>query len=179
MIITQTFLAVKTLVKEKYMYCTYCGSKVCAEGTRLCIMSPQARNLIVSFLESNFVESSVFNKSYVFVPTDLWDEWASKHNIPSQEELLFMYPDEDLHSLLFLILDEVELSPELRSFFNEPVDFDESEMFSEFSNRVVFDTSRLRNLTREDVLRYTGRKVKNLPKTVYVNDISFVGKDVL
>ncbi len=161
------------------MYCTYCGSRRCAEGTRLCVMSPQALNLIVGFLETNFVESSIFNKSYAFVPDEEWDSWASSHNLPTQEELLSLYPEEDLLSLLTMILDGVKLSPELRSFYTEPFDFEEIEMFSEFSKKVVVDTSSLRNLTREDVLRYTGKKVKNLPSVVYVNDISFVGKDVL
>lgn len=158
------------------MYCTYCGSKSCAKGTRLCVMSPQARNLIIDFLEATFVESSHFNKSYTFVPTEEWDSWAISHNLPTQEELLSLYPEEDLHSLLYLVLDEVEISPELRSFFHEPVFTDETEMFSEFSNKVLIDVSGLRRLTKDEVVKYTGRKVKNIPRPTYVESLNLVSE---
>lgn len=154
------------------MYCTYCGSKKCAEGTRLCIMSPQAMNLIVRFLEEVFFETSRFNKSYTFIPNEEWDLWALKNNVPTQIELLELYPEEDLFSLLFLALEDAKLSPELTSFFKEQVNFDESETFSEFFDGVNVNTDKLKPLTREDVLRYNGKKIKNLPRPAFISSLT-------
>lgn len=150
------------------MYCTDCGSKLCKESGKPCILSTGARYLILSWLEQQFLEKSVFNKSYNFVPFDDWDTWASQVNLPTLEELKVLYPEEDLESLLFMVLDGLELSPELRSYYSEPFDAEqiEAQGFSEFNENFVFDA---KSLTREDVMRYNKQPVKNIPRPNYVN----------
>ena len=149
------------------MYCSDCGSKLCKESGKPCILSTGARHLILSWLEQQFLEKSVFNKFYNFVPFDDWNAWAVQVGLPTLEELKILYPDEDLESLLFMVLDGLELSPELRSYFTEPFDAEqiEAEGFSEFNENFTFDA---KSLTREDVLRYNKQPVNKLPRPNYV-----------
>lgn len=118
-------------------------------------------------LERVFLEYSTFNKSYVFVPFDTWDNWAIENDMPTQSELKILYPEEDLESLLFMVLDGLELSPELQSYYSEPFDAEhiEAEGFSEFNENFTFDA---KSLTREDVLRYNKQPVNKLPRPNYV-----------
>lgn len=149
------------------MYCSDCGSKLCKESGKPCILSTGARYLILSWLEQQFLEKSVFNKSYNFVPFDDWDAWASQVNLPTLEELGVLYPDEDLESLLFMVLDGLDLSPELRSYFTEPFDAEqiEAEGFTEFRQFEVFNG---KSLTKEWLLKYNKKPVNTLPRPVYV-----------
>lgn len=146
------------------MYCTFCGSKQCRG---VCIFSDVGKTKIVEMLERVFLEYSTFNKSYVFVPFDTWDNWAIENDMPTQSELKILYPDEDLESLLFMVLEDIELSPELRSYYSEPFDAEqiEAEGFSEFNENFIFDA---KPLTREDVLRYNKQPVNKLPRPNYV-----------
>ena len=146
------------------MYCIFCGSKQCRG---VCIFSDVGKTKIVEMLERVFLEYSTFNRSYVFVPFDTWDNWAIENDMPTQSELKILYPDEDLESLLFMVLEDVELSPELRSYYSEPFDAEqiEAEGFSEFNENFTFDA---KSLTREDVMRYNKQSVKNLPRPNYV-----------
>ena len=175
MILTQVKKPVKTLDKENRMseYCEYCGSKACKSSGLWCIMSPQALNVVVPFLLRNFSENSVFNKSYSFVPWDVWDKWAVEHGLPTQDGIKSLYEGEDLESMLYLALEDAQLPPELASYFQDPVDFEEEEsaMFSEFSTPVYFDTSSGVNLTRDWIMRYNKRKIEKLPRPVYVNEM--------
>jgi hypothetical protein len=149
---------------EVRMYCTFCGSKQC-KG--VCIFSDTGKKRIVEMLERVFLEYSTFNKSYVFVPFDTWDGWAIENDMPTQADLKVLYPEEDLESLLFMVLDGLELSPELQSYYSEPFDAEhiEAEGFSEFNENFTFDA---KSLTREDVLRYNKQPVNKLPRPNYV-----------
>ena len=150
---------------EVRMYCTFCGSKQCRG---VCIFSDTGKKMIVEMLERAFLGHSTFNKSYIFVPFDTWDGWAIEHDMPTQADLKILYPEEDLESLLFMVLEDVELSPELRSYYSEPFDAEaiEAEGFSEFNENFTFDA---KPLTRDDVVRYNKQPVKNLPRPNYVN----------
>ena len=149
------------------MYCTDCGSKLCKEWGKNCIFSKEALPVIVQMLEAQFFEYSIFNKSYSFVPFDTWDEWADSNNFPTQDELMFLYPEEDLENLLFMVLQDAELSPELRSFYHHPFDAEDIEIqtFSEFSQSWRFDG---KSLTLDDIMLYNKKPVKNLPRPDYV-----------
>lgn len=149
------------------MYCTDCGSRLCKELGKPCIFSTGARNLILSWLEQQFLEKSVFNKFYNFVPFDDWNAWAVQVGLPTLEELKILYPDEDLESLLFMVLDGLELSPELRSYFTEPFDAEqiEAEGFTEFRQSESFVG---KSLTKEVLLKYNKKPVNTLPRPVYV-----------
>lgn len=149
------------------MYCTDCGSKLCKEWGKRCIFSSDSVADIVSMLEEQFLENSIFNKSYSFVPFDTWDVWANSNNFPTQDELMFLYPGEDLEGLLFLVLQDVDLSPELRSFYHEPFDAEELEIqsFSEFSQSWHFEGNPL---TLETLMLYNKKSVKTLPRPDYV-----------
>lgn len=149
------------------MYCTDCGSKLCKELGVICIFSDVGRRRILEMLELYYLERSVFNKSYAFVPLDTWDGWAIENDMPSQGDLKALYPEEDLESLLFMVLDGLELSPELQSYYTEPFDAEqiEAEGFTEFRELESFSG---KHLTREELLRYNKKPVNTLPRPVYI-----------
>jgi len=142
------------------MYCTFCGSKQCRG---VCIFSDTGKKMIVEMLERAFLEHSTFNKSYIFVPFDTWDGWAIENDMPTQGDLKAMYPDEDLESLLFMVVEGQELSPELMSYYCEPFDAEPLEVvgFSEFTERPNFSG---KSLTREELMGYNKKPVKVLPR---------------
>lgn len=149
------------------MYCTDCGSALCKEWGKLCILSEAGKALILDMLESQFIDNSFFNKYYSFVPTETWDDWALNVGLPTQDELMLLYPGEDLESLLYLVLEDMELSPELRSFYHEPFDAEplEAEAFSEFNENWTFEG---KHLTKEELMRYNKKPVRALPRPDYV-----------
>lgn len=66
-----------------------------------------------------------------------------------------------------MVLDGLELSPELRSYFTEPFDAEqiEADGFTEFRQFEVFNG---KSLTKEWLLRYNKKPVNTLPRPVYV-----------
>ena len=154
-------------------YCEFCGSKDCKSSGLECIMSPKTLDVLIPFLMQNYFNNSVFNKSYSFVPFESWDSWANENDLPTQDALLALYPEEDLESLLYMALDGASLPPELESYYHDPMSTDEHEasLFSEFSTPVAFETKGGVNLTREWLMRYNKRRLEKIPNPRYVTEI--------
>ena len=60
--------------------------------------------------------------------------------MPTQADLKILYPEEDLESLFFMVLEDVELSPELQGYYSEPFDAEtiETEGFSSSTRTFYF-----------------------------------------
>jgi hypothetical protein len=150
------------------MYCNYCGSKKCFYSELGCIFSLQTLKILVPFLEKNFINKSRFNKIYSMVPLESWDKWAIANNLPTIEILRELYPEEDLESILFLVLDgnTNRLSPELRSYYTEQseVEYEESLAFSEF--RTFFTINGLTALTKDYIMNFNLEELNKIPRPI-------------
>lgn len=152
------------------MYCTYCGSKSCYSSNKLCIFSDEViRKIIIPFIEKTYFDFSVFNNFYVFLPEEQWDSMAISSNLPTLQELKELYPSEDLEELMFLILDNKQLSPEIMTYYTQPQNTEEkdAEDFSEFIEKKHIDTSNMTRLTMQFISSFNNKPLRDLPFPVF------------